>query len=105
MFCKKCGEEINNEAVVCPKCGCSTKQENIDPKFRESKTGMGVLMGLFLGIIGLIIGIVIYPEGTVARKTFIKAWLTTFLICFAIGVILGIVIVAGASTTISNYYY
>ena len=105
MFCKKCGEEINNEAVVCPKCGCSTKQENIDPKFRESKTGIGVLMGLFLGIIGLIIGIVIYPEGTVARKTFIKAWLTTFLICFAIGVILGIVIVAGASTTISNYYY
>lgn len=105
MFCKKCGEEINNEAVVCPKCGCSTKQENIDPKFRESKTGIGVLMGLFLGIIGLIIGIVIYPEGTVARKTFIKAWLTTFLICFAIGVILGIVIVAGASATISNYYY
>lgn len=105
MFCKKCGEEINNEAVVCPKCGCSTKQENIDPKFRESKTGMGVLMGLFLGIIGLIIGIVIYPEGTVARKTFINAWLTTFLICFAIGVILGIVIVAGASATISNYYY
>lgn len=105
MFCKKCGEEINNEAVVCPKCGCSTKQEDSDQKFRESKTGMGVLMGLFLGIIGLIIGIVIYPEGTVARKTFIKAWLTTFLICFAIGVILGIVIVAGASTTISNYYY
>lgn len=105
MFCKKCGEEINNEAVVCPKCGCSTKQEDSDQKFRESKTGMGVLMGLFLGIIGLIIGIVIYPEGTVARKTFIKAWLTTFLICFAIGIILGIVIVAGASATISNYYY
>lgn len=62
---------------------------------------MGVLMWHFLEIIG----IAIYPEGTVARKTFIKAWLTTFLICFAIGVILGIAIVAGASATISNYYY
>ena len=24
MFCKKCGEEINDEAVICPKCGCET---------------------------------------------------------------------------------
>ena len=24
MFCKKCGEKINNEAVICPKCGCET---------------------------------------------------------------------------------
>lgn len=41
-------------------------------KYNESKTGIGVVLGLFLGIIGLIIGICIYPEGTVARKTFIK---------------------------------
>lgn len=24
MYCTKCGEEINDEAVICPKCGCPT---------------------------------------------------------------------------------
>ena len=24
MFCKNCGAEINNKAVICVKCGCST---------------------------------------------------------------------------------
>ena len=55
--------------------------ENMDnspqSKYNESKAGIGVVLGLFLGIIGLIIGICIYPEGTVARKTFIKAWAWT----------------------------
>lgn len=25
MYCKKCGKEIFDEAVVCPHCGCSTE--------------------------------------------------------------------------------
>ena len=24
MFCRKCGAEIMDEAVICPKCGCAT---------------------------------------------------------------------------------
>ena len=24
MFCTKCGAQINEEAVICPKCGCGT---------------------------------------------------------------------------------
>ena len=24
MFCNKCGKEIDNEAVICPNCGCAT---------------------------------------------------------------------------------
>lgn len=24
MFCSKCGKQIMNEAVICPKCGCPT---------------------------------------------------------------------------------
>ncbi len=26
MFCQKCGSEIDDAAVVCPKCGCATKK-------------------------------------------------------------------------------
>ena len=25
MFCEKCGKELNNESIVCPNCGCPTK--------------------------------------------------------------------------------
>ena len=25
-FCSKCGKEINDEAVVCPACGCPTSK-------------------------------------------------------------------------------
>ena len=24
MFCSKCGKEINDEALICPACGCAT---------------------------------------------------------------------------------
>lgn len=25
MFCYKCGAQIDDEAIICPRCGCSTK--------------------------------------------------------------------------------
>lgn len=28
MFCHKCGKEINDDAVVCIHCGCSTEKNN-----------------------------------------------------------------------------
>jgi len=44
MFCPKCGAQINDEAVICPNCGCAT--------------GKGVENnGKTLGIVGLILGI------------------------------------------------
>ena len=87
MYCKKCGEEFDDNASVCPKCGASTKEVSSDPKYNQSKTGMGFVMGFFLGLIGLVIGMLSYPEGTVARKTFIKSWITTILVCWGIGLI------------------
>ncbi len=54
MFCKKCGAEVHEEAVVCVKCGCSTCQ--------DSQAGAGkalgkdwltaVLLSAFLGTFG-----------------------------------------------------
>lgn len=31
MFCTKCGNEIDNDAVICPKCGCLVSNEKISP--------------------------------------------------------------------------
>lgn len=107
MFCKKCGKEINDDAVVCVHCGCSVEDKkpvSNNQDFNAPKTGMGVILGLFLGIIGLIIGILIYPEGTVARKSFIKAWGITFGVTLAIEIVFGIILGVVAAGMSGNMY-
>lgn len=101
MFCRKCGAEIDDEAVVCVKCGCAVEQKTTTPAVvDEPKTGMGVVMGLFLGLIGLIIGICLYKEGTIARKTFIKSWLITYLVTIAVIIVFYVVVIASAVSAI-----
>ncbi len=107
MFCKKCGKEINDDAVVCVHCGCAVndkKPASNAQDFNTPKTGMGVILGLFLGLIGLIIGILIYPEGTVARKSFLKAWGITFGVAFAVELIFGIILGVAAAEMADNMY-
>lgn len=104
MYCPKCGKEVNDEAVVCVNCGCSLQNKpDTKPEHNESKTGIGVVLALFLGLIGLIIGICIYPEGTVARKTFIKAWGITFGVAVAVEVILMIVLFSTVLGTAARF--
>ena len=100
MFCKNCGNEIDDNADVCIKCGHAVKpvQEN-EKDYNEPKTEIGVLLGLFLGVIGLLI----YPANTIARKTFIKAWGITF--CVSIGVILVIYLIAIIAAVGTMSYY
>lgn len=102
MFCKKCGEEINDEAVICPKCGCETGFKKDEPD--EPKTGIGILLGLFLGIIGLIIGLCLYKEGTVARKTFLKAWGITFAITVIAIIIIYSIILNNINNELEDLY-
>lgn len=106
MFCPKCGKEIKDDAVVCVNCGCSVKKEpEKSQKYDEPKTGIGFLLGLFLGLIGLIIGICIYPEGTVARTTFIKAWGIAFGVTVAVAVILILIFYFVGMAAISSSFY
>ena len=105
MFCKNCGKEINDNAAVCIHCGCAIEEKpQSKPEFKEDKKGMGALLGFFLGIIGLIIGICIYPAETNARKTFIKGWAICFGIVAGISILLSIILVA-AGTCALGYYY
>lgn len=65
MFCYKCGAEIFDEAVICPKCGCPTKnydqvqqavaaqqyqtRNDVSPKSRT----VALLLAIFLGCLGV----------------------------------------------------
>lgn len=102
MYCRKCGKEVDDEAVVCIHCGCALREYEQRREYNEPKTGIGILMGLFLGIIGLIIGICLYPDGTVARRTFMKAWGITFAVCAGIGIISYICLLIFAGSIIGS---
>lgn len=52
MYCRQCGKEIHDEAVVCVNCGVPTeKYAAVDPE-SKSKIGAG-LLGIFLGVWGV----------------------------------------------------
>ena len=36
-YCEKCGSELLDEAILCPKCGCMVRgNEKVQPKKEES---------------------------------------------------------------------
>jgi len=57
MYCYKCGTQIDDEAIVCPQCGCATK--NYNPRktsaanVSEKSRLVALLLCIFLGILGV----------------------------------------------------
>ncbi len=54
MFCKNCGKEIDDQAVVCVHCGVAVNPAaiaNADPNAKSKL--VGGLLGIFLGSIGV----------------------------------------------------
>ncbi len=52
MYCRNCGQEVNDEAVVCPHCGCETGKKKLTD---ESSFGWA-----FLGFLFPVIGLILY---------------------------------------------
>ena len=95
MFCKNCGKYNPDNAQSCRYCGCTTLVKSVrETRVNNysnsyvSKSAVGVLMALFLGVIGLIIGLVLYPSGTCERESFLSAWVKTYVITIIVSVVL-----------------
>lgn len=66
-YCSKCGAELLDEAIICPKCGCETdsskalKQQNdIEASEKKAKTFgiLSLVFGALGGWLGLVFGII-----------------------------------------------
>ena len=55
MYCKNCGEIIDDQAVICPKCGVSKKNE---PQIVDNGGFGWGLLGCCIPIAGLILFLV-----------------------------------------------
>ena len=57
MFCSNCGAEINDEAVVCVKCGCAVRKQSKSNEFDPDKSDKDwittLLLCFFVGGLGI----------------------------------------------------
>jgi len=58
MFCSNCGAEVNDNAVVCVKCGCAVnrpqpREATFDPNKSSKEWLVCLLLCFFLGYLGL----------------------------------------------------
>lgn len=88
MYCKKCGNEISDEAVICPKCGYSKGnygreiQKEIKLKTYEPANGILLFLTFIIPIVGLILGIVDISRGKKASgKLYLKSWGWNLALC------------------------
>ena len=60
MFCKNCGKEIDDNAVVCPNCGVATEkmQQATAPTQKNTIAVVGFIFSFLGGLIGLICSII-----------------------------------------------
>ena len=88
MYCKNCGKEVSDNAVVCIHCGCAIeKRSSFSYKGvteGEDKKTLGIWLSILLGLIGLIIGVCMYPSGSYERETFISGWIKGLIISIVI---------------------
>lgn len=78
MFCSKCGNEIDNEAVVCPECGCPTKNFSRSSREEEINDGSQDYLSIHE----------FYSQATTIRNLGIAA----AVLMFGIGIIFSIIV-------------
>ena len=59
MFCKTCGKEVNDNAVICPHCGCALKNESVYAEVKNDvkKINVMCLVGFILSMASLLISL------------------------------------------------
>lgn len=102
MFCKHCGNEVLDSAVVCPKCGSSLKQ--VQETTEEDKAGAGwIILSILIPLVGAILGIVWMQNPQTKKKG--KTMLITAAISFGVYVLFWGCVGAGAAALEDEYYY
>lgn len=66
-FCSHCGAEIDDQAVICVKCGCSTSGKSINAQDAPS-IGFAVL-SFFFPLVGLILYLVWHTTSPLKAKS------------------------------------
>ena len=100
MYCQNCGEQIDDKAVVCPKCGVPVK--NATAPDDAPSTGFAVL-GFLFPIIGLILYLVWKSERPLRAKSAGKGALIGFIVGIVFSIISYIIAIAAVGCAATYY--
>ena len=95
-FCRNCGSEMVDEAVICVKCGCAVKEDKIKSS-NDAPNGGFALLGFCIPIVGLILYLVWRDETPLKAKSAGKGALISVIIAGVIYLLYFILIIAIAS--------
>lgn len=96
-FCSKCGNQINDDAVVCLNCGCAVEHISED----KSNIGLGIL-GFFFPLAGLIIYIVLNDKTPLKAKSAGKGALIGFIIKVVVCILWAVFVGATTASYLSS---
>ncbi len=91
-YCRKCGKEIDNEAVICPFCGVQQKSNISAPVEDNGGFGWG-LLGFCVPVVGLILYLVWKDERPLTSRAAGKGALISVILGVVIWIIYFVVIV------------
>ena len=109
MFCKNCGKEVSDNAVICPNCGVATDnymKTNAQPAQKNTMAIVGFILSFFVTIAGLIISIIAYknakkPEYNGDGKSFALAGIIISAVSMGLSLVIGIIY----SVILFNFIY
>lgn len=64
-YCNKCGNELLDEAVICPKCGCASGNSLADEKQKENAKNRTISVIVALVGIAILVATVILVMGQI----------------------------------------
>ena len=93
MFCKKCGNQILDEAVICVHCGCSTQDKAVINNADDAPSAGMAFLGFFIPLVGFIVYLMNHDTKPLLAKSAGKGALFGFVFGIVfIGIIYGVIL-------------
>lgn len=100
MYCSNCGEQIDDKAVICPKCGVPVKNRNLTND--APSAGFAVLC-FFIPLLGLILYLIWKDEYPLKAKSCGKGALIGVIVSVVITLFYSIIIAIVAAAAIGSH--
>ena len=90
-FCYHCGAQVEDDAVICVKCGCPTGGKTVQQEADAPSAGFSVL-SFFIPLVGLILYLVWKDTYPLKAKGCGKWALIGFIVNICVSILYGIIV-------------